>query len=279
MQLDLLGCPDERMEEIVYDASLSQWMTPAWVAEEVTAHALPDLAPGDTVIEPSCGVGRFLNALPAGVNAIGVEVDPRLANIAQRGGRATIVKGDFRTVELPVERCDAIIGNPPFQMEVLDGMLERCHELLDEGGPVVFILPAFAFQTSSRVVRYNRRWTISQEMLPRTLFPGIRLPLLLARFVKDRHPKLVGMLLYHQSREIEEMPQIYRRALVEGASGWKAVVEEALRRLGGEGSVSQVCEEIAPRRPTDTIHWRAKVRQQLGLHFKRKGPALYALAA
>lgn len=280
MQLDLLGGYDaSEAEEVQYDPALSQWMTPAWAAEAICDHALGGLGTGSIVIEPSCGVGRFLSAMPSGVTAIGVEIDARLAAIAGRETGCTIVTGDFRSVELPVDRCDAMIGNPPFQLDVFDGMLDRAHDLLDEGGPVIMILPAFALQTTSRVVRYNRRWTISQDMLPRTLFPGIRLPLILARFVKDSAPTLKGLLLYHESREIEEMPAIYRRALGNGRSGWRAVVEEALRRLGGQGTVDQVCSEIAPRRPTDTQHWRAKVRQQLGMHFERKGVATYALAA
>lgn len=281
MQLELMGSLPETQtdHDIVLDPMLSQWMTPAWAAEAIVAHALPDLVTGSTVVEPSCGVGRFLHALPDGVRAIGVEIDPRLARIAADTTGAEVLCGDFRSITLPVERCDAIIGNPPFQLDVFDGMLDRAHDLLDEGGPVVMILPAFAFQTTSRVTRYNRRWSISQEMLPRTLFPGIRLPLMLARFTKDSTPTLRGLILYHESREIEEMPEVYRRALGNGRSGWKAVVEEALRRLGGEGTIAQVCAEIAPRRPTDTQHWRAKVRQQLGRHFERKGTATYALAA
>lgn len=279
MQLSLIPEEKPHVEDEIYDPSLSQWMTPAWAAEAITVHALSDLATGATVIEPSCGIGRFLNALPEGVDAIGVEIDPQLARQARRSSRARIVVGDFRTVELPVDRCDAMIGNPPFQMDVFDGMLDRAYELMDFGGPVIMVLPAFAFQTTSRVVRYNRRWTISQEMLPRTLFPGIRLPLILARFVKDPAPTLKGLILYHESREVEEMPAIYRKALVSGMSGWKAVVEEALRRIGGEGTIEQICAEISPRRPTATQHWRAKVRQQLGRHFMRKGAATYALAA
>jgi site-specific DNA-methyltransferase (adenine-specific) len=279
MRLDLDGFEDIDVQEMRYDASLSQWMTPSWAAEAIVAHALRDLPSNSLVVEPSCGVGRFLNALNHRFRVLGVEIDPALAAAARARTGASVVEGDFRTVHLEFDRCDAFIGNPPFRMDVFDGMLERMHAMLPQGGPAVMVLPTSAFQTSSRVMRYNRRWSISQQMMPRGLFPGIRLPLMLATFIKDDRPMLTGFLLYPECREIEEMPQIYRRALAEGSSGWRAVVEEALRRLGGEATVSQVCAEIAPRRPTGTTHWRAKVRQQLRANFPRRARATYALAA
>lgn len=266
-------------DELVYDAGLSQWMTPAWAAEAIVAHALPNLPAKAVVVEPSCGIGRFLDALPHHVRAVGVEIDSALADIARRRTGATIVTGDFRTVDLPIDECDAIIGNPPFNLEIVDGMLERGHGLLRDGGQMILVLPTFAFQTSARVVRYNRRWSLAQEMMPRTLFPGIRLPLVLARFTRDPRPTMTGFILYNETREIEEMPEVYRKALTEGRSGWRAVVEAALSRLGGEGTVQQVCAEIEPRRPTDTRHWRAKVRQQLTTGFIKTGSARYAIAA
>lgn len=279
MQFELLAGNDSTSADEKYNPELGQWMTPAWAAEAIVAHALPNLPAKSVVLEPSCGIGRFLNALPDGIRAIGVEIDPRLADIARETSGGEIITGDFRTVELPVETVDAIIGNPPFQMDVLDGMLNRAKTLLDDGSAMTLILPAFSFQTTSRVIRWNQDWSISQDMLPRTIFPGIRLPLVLARFVKDPAPRLSGFLLYQETREIEEMPSAYRRALNEGRSGWKAVVEEALKHLGGEATIAQVYAEIEPRRPTNTQHWREKVRQQLGTHFVRTDKATYRLAA
>lgn len=279
MQFELTACAPDEDAPSAFDPRLSQWMTPAWAAQAIVEHSLKELRDGAVVIEPSCGIGRFIHALPVGTRAIGVEIDPRLAQRARSETGAEIVEGDFRTVDLPVDRCDALIGNPPFRMDVFDGMLDRAYGLLEDGGPMIMVLPAFALQTTSRVVRYNKRWSMNQDMLPRTLFPGIRLPLVLARFVRDPAPRLQGFLLYHESREIEEMPAVYRRALSEGRSGWKAVVEEALKRLGGEGTVAQVCAEISPRRPTATEHWRAKVRQQLSVNFNRRASATYSLAA
>jgi site-specific DNA-methyltransferase (adenine-specific) len=281
MQLELL--PGEIGEavpdDLEYDEALGQWMTPSWAAEAICETALSGLGADDLVVEPSCGIGRFLHALPADVRAIGVEIDPRLADVARRETGRTVVTGDFRTVPLPVERATRIVGNPPFQLDVFDGMLDRAHSLLVEEGEAVLILPCYALQSSSRVTRWNARWGISQTMLPRTLFPGIRLPLALVTFAKTYQRRLHGFLLYHESREIEEMPDVYATALREGRSGWHAVVEAAIRRLGGEATVQEVCAEIAPRRPTQTRHWQEQVRKQLRSGFRRTARATYALAA
>lgn len=281
MQLELL--PTSSMasdrDEIQFDESLGQWMTPAWAAEAICGTIQDRLRTDDVVLEPSCGTGRFLEALPDWVDAIGVEIDPRLAVIARERTARTIVTGDFRTVDLPVDQVSRIIGNPPFQLDVFEGMLDRSHALLTEDGEATWILPCYALQSSSRVTRWNARWSISQTMLPRTLFPGIRLPLALVTFGKTQDRRLHGFLLYHESREIEEMPDVYATALREGRSGWRAVVEAAITRLGGEATVQEVCAEIAPRRPTQTRHWQEQVRKQLRSGFRRTARATYALAA
>lgn len=281
MQFELLpnSAEERRSEEIVFDQSLGQWMTPAWAAEAICAEALADLGRHDVVIEPSCGTGRFLQALGADVQAIGVEIDPRLAEVARRETGRTVVTGDFRTVDLPISEATHVVGNPPFQLDVFEGMLDRAHSLLVDNGRAIWILPCYALQSSSRVTRWNAKWSISQAMLPRTLFPGIRLPLALVTFGKTHERRLHGFLLYHESREIEEMPAVYAAALREGRSGWKAVVEAAIERLGGEATVQQVCAEIAPRRPTQTRHWQEQVRKQLRSGFRRTARATYALAA
>ncbi len=281
MQLELLSVarPDETTEAIAYDQALGQWMTPSWAAHAICERAMGDLGDDDVVIEPSCGTGRFLHALPPDVHAIGVEIDPRLADVARRETGRTVVTGDFRTVALPVDRATRILGNPPFQLDVFEGMLERAHSLLVDEGQAVWILPCYALQSSSRVTRWNVRWSISQTMLPRTLFPGIRLPLALVTFGKTHERQLHGFMLYHESREIEEMPDVYASALREGRSGWHAVVKAAIVRLGGEATVGQICAEIAPRRPTQTSHWKEQVRKQLRNGFRRTARATYALVA
>lgn len=279
MQLELMpNAPRDAIEDLTLDPSLSQWMTPAWAAEMVVEIALGEATETGVILEPSCGTGRLLAAIPNAIEAIGVEIDPRLADVASKATGRQVVIGDFRTVRLPVTEAALLVANPPFDMEVFDGMANRAHDILVQNGRMVAILPAYAFQTSSRVLKWNSRWTLHQRMMPRTVFPGISLPLVLATFIKETERKLFGFILYNESRCIEEMPASYAEAARKGANAWKAVVERALSSLGGQASLRQIYAEIEPRRPTGTEFWKEKVRQQLSLHFPRVGVAEYSLA-
>ncbi len=112
---------------------LGQYPTQQWAAEAIVESFFPSLGAGHVVLEPGCGPGAFLSAVPAGVQAIGVEIDPLMAERARRNTGCRVIEGDFRTVEIDVEPTH-IIGNPPFILSVIDGFLDRAHELLPHGG-------------------------------------------------------------------------------------------------------------------------------------------------
>lgn len=266
--MDLFGTSTPANDQ-GFDSSLGQWMTPSWVAEAIVEHALPTFEEGAIVIEPSCGIGRFLDALPDKYRNIGIELDPKLANIARKNGHEVII-GDYRTANLPVEKANAVIGNPPFEFEVFDGFLDRSHALLDDGGQVIMLLPAYFFQTAANVVRWNKQWSMSQEMMPRNVFKGLSKPLMLARFIRDPKPYLSGLILYHEAAAVADMPKIYRAALEEGRSGWAAVVKKAIENLGGKAELQQIYQEIEPRRPTQTRFWKEKIRQTLQRNFQKE---------
>ncbi|MBK1666628.1 SAM-dependent methyltransferase [Rhodovibrio sodomensis] len=264
-------------QPVEFDKDLDQHFTPIWAAEALIEEFFPDLDDSDLVLEPSCGAGHFLQALPQHVPAVGVEIDPRWVAVARRETGRTVVQGDFRTVELDLQPT-AIIGNPPFDLDVVDGMLERAHRMLPEQGRVGWVLPAYAFQTPSRVVRYNEQWSLSQTALPRTLFPGLSKPLAFVLFSKDRKRQLVGFALYRQARDVEQMPKAYAEALrVARGSIWREAVTRALVALGGEASLEALYQEIGPKRPTGTTWWREKVRQIAQTSFTRVGPGRYAI--
>ena len=122
-------------------AELSYYPTPLWVAHAIVERHFPHLDRSDMLLEPSCGGGRFLQAIPEHVPALGVELDPSLAEEARGITGRTIITGDFRTVPLSIKPT-AIIGNPPFEVDLIEEMLERSHRLLPEGGRVGFLLPA-----------------------------------------------------------------------------------------------------------------------------------------
>jgi site-specific DNA-methyltransferase (adenine-specific) len=244
--------------------NLCQYMTPQWVAEALVERHFSRLDASDHVIEPSCGDGSFLHAIPAFVPAIGVEIDPVLADTARRETGREVLVGDFISIDLP-HRPTALIGNPPFVASVVDGFLHRAFELLPEGGRAGFILPAYLFQTAARVAGYADRWSISQELLPRNAFhTRMQTPLLFAIFSKDAKRRLIGFALYREAADVQALPDPYR-VLLESSSGsvWKAVCKAALSACGGSGSLKQIYAELEDHRPTRTQFWREKIRQTL----------------
>lgn len=242
---------------------LGQYPTPVWVAEALVERHFSDLDSNDCVIEPSCGPGAFLAAIPDHVQAIGVEIDAMVAQDAIRHTGRQVVVGDFQTVQLDVQPT-IILGNPPFKMSLIDRFLERSHAILPEGGRVGFILPAYAFQTAARVAAYADRWSLMQEMIPRNIYPGLSLPLVFALFSKDRRRTMVGFCLYREATDVHGMQQPYRATISAGAGPvWKEAVHAALRALGGEATVQDLYQEIGGQRPTQTEFWKAKIRQTL----------------
>lgn len=265
--------------------ALHQWFTPAWAAQEIIEQEFAWLRPGHVVVEPSCGDGSFLCAIPQGVLAIGCEIDPAQAELARRHSGRQVLVGDFLDANLPSGRVSAVIGNPPFNSKIVEGFLHRSHELLAEGGEAGFILPAYTFQTHSKVDAYSKLFSIHQQLLPRNLFPGIALPLVFAKFVKEQHRKLYGFLLYRESRDISELTPRWREALSAARTTrdvWAPVVECVVESLGGEADLEEIYRAMSPRasRPTGSETWKQKVRQVVRRpgRFICTGQGRYALA-
>lgn len=262
------------------DSLLHQWFTPEWAAEELIAKFFPSLGVADLVIEPSCGRGAFLKAIPIVAEAIGVEIDPILAEEARCNTGREILCGDFTQISLPP--ASAIVGNPPFDMKMIDRFLRRAYGLLPNEGRCGFILPAYALQTPTRLLKWNRHWSVSQTLLPRTLFQRARLPLLFVLFEKGCGPRrLVGFTLYHEANDINGMPNWAKAILIHGEpkrQTWRVVVEVALRKIGGRGTLTEIYHAMKDNRPSKNQWWKDKVRQVLQLHFQRIGPGEWSLA-
>src|SRR5947209_11046063 len=109
-----------------------QVWTPIDAAEALYRRFLGDLGNGSRIIEPTCGVGNLLRVIPATMQAVGIELDPGLAEAARRaiedrpGWR--VVVGDFAEVELPWSRVEAIFGNPPWEKPLIDRLLEWAYD-------------------------------------------------------------------------------------------------------------------------------------------------------
>ncbi|WP_252374192.1 class I SAM-dependent methyltransferase [Hydrogenophaga sp. 2FB] len=280
-----LVAPEPTSAATALNPDLHQWFTPAWAAEAIVEQEFGWLRPGHRVLEPSCGDGAFLVAFPQEVDAIGVEIDPNMAARAAKNSGREVVVGDF--LSLPAERIgkvDAIVGNPPFSSEWVGAFVERAAGLLDEGGQVGLILPSYVFQTSSRIEVLSRDFSIHQQMLPRNLFPGIKLPLIFAKFIKEQHRRLFGFLLYREAQDIRELEKGCIKAVTlarDPRGTWRQVVLSTLAALGGEADLKSIYEAMATRRPTENAFWKEKVRQALqrSSDFVRTGPGRYALAS
>lgn len=244
---------------------LGQYMTPVWFAERVVERYFPALDREDLVLEPSCGAGAFLHAMPAHVPAVGVEWDAELAEQARRETGRRVITGDFRVVPIDVQPT-AIVGNPPFKLELIEGFLARAHELLPDGGRAGFILPAYTFQTAETFCRLAERWSIAQEPIPRNVFERISVPLLFAMFSKDQRRTLVGFAFYGEAFDVLGMPREYRDAIAAGSGVWRRLLLVALKRLGGRARLPEIYAELEGRRPTDGQWWREKIRQTLRAH-------------
>lgn len=256
---------------------LSQYLTPSWAAEALVEQFFPRLSASELVLEPSCGAGAFLSAIGSHVPAVGVEIDPELARRARENTGRRIIVGDFRMVDIPFQPTH-VVGNPPFVSELVMDFLERAYTLLPDEGEVGFILPCYLMQTASTVEDLAQRWSMSQSMIPRNLYPRLQYPLCFAHLTKGRARGLVGFALYHELNAINRLQKRYKQLLAAGeGSVWAAVVQAALEQLGGHASLPDLYREIEGHRPTTNAYWKEKVRQTLQRIAIRTGAGTWML--
>ncbi|WP_312922005.1 class I SAM-dependent methyltransferase [Stutzerimonas nitrititolerans] len=254
---------------------LSQYPTPAWAAAAIVRKNFPNLSANDFVVEPTCGPGRFLQAIPQFVPALGVEIDPKLAQTARELTGRRVITGDFFEVEIE-ERPTLVLGNPPFETKFIDKLLDRSFELLVDEGRCAMILPCYALQTAARVCRYNERWAIEQEMIPRNLYAGLQYPLAFVTFTKDKQRLMVGFSLYQELTYLQSLPRDVQEAMKQGPATWRSVVADALDMFGGEADLRQIYDYVADRRPTANPNWKEQVRKVCQETTRNVGRARYA---
>lgn len=93
------------------------FQTPAPLARRLVS--LLALKPGETVLEPSAGLGRILDELPEGVEAVAVEVNRDCAAELFRADRdcCRVVEADFLTLTPEtLGSFSAVAMNPPFHL-------------------------------------------------------------------------------------------------------------------------------------------------------------------
>lgn len=173
-----------------------------------------------------------------------------------------------------------MLGNPPYDANIIDGFLDRGYEEMDYGGLVGFLLPVYLFQTASRVMRYFERWSLRQALLPRNMFQNMMKPIMFATFTKERNRSMVGFMLYEETDQVARLPKQYRYLFMGNqsrASLWGELVEQVLTDLGGEASLTDIYAQIEGNRPTDNAFWKEQVRKVLRKVAVRVGPARWSL--
>lgn len=264
-------------------AALGQWFTPGWVPQLIYKRFYPNLSHRDVIVDPSCGDARWLMALPPAIPALGVEIDAAVAAIARQNTTHPIICADFIGCDLPV-RPTLFIGNPPFRSKTIDSFLDWCYELLDYGGRVGFILPAYYLQTASTVAGLAKKWSLSQHMIPRNLFFHLETPINFVQLDKDGRARLFGFFLYHERASLDDLKKEYRARFYGNksrANVWLETAYAAVKQCGkGERyrvTLPDVYACIEKERPTENPWWRDKLRQIFREHFVRVKRGVYEM--
>jgi hypothetical protein len=141
----LADCSEEKPEQqrasTAVSKDLQYYPTPKAVVDRVLGNIY--LQKGDKVLEPSCGCGRFLDALrKSGADAVGIEVDPGRVAEARAKGHKVMMANFLETV--PTGDYDRVIMNPPFYGQHYAKHVNHALKFLKPGGTLTAILPVTA---------------------------------------------------------------------------------------------------------------------------------------
>ncbi len=133
--------PDQQRASTAVSKDLQYYPTPAAVVEKVLSDLY--IREGERVLEPSCGCGRFMDALrKTKAEVIGFEVDPGRAAQARAKGHRVMLANFLETI--PTGDFSRVIMNPPFYGRHYAKHVEHAFEFLKPGGTLTAILPATA---------------------------------------------------------------------------------------------------------------------------------------
>lgn len=250
-----------------HDGDLGQYFTPQWAADTLVERFIREESP-DSLVEPTCGNGRFLNAVPGHLPACGIEIDPKMAEIARiESGRPVLVQPFEKTTRddlkrLGIDKPNHYIGNLPFSLKLAIRFLDRIYDISDKDATCAFILPSYFFQTCATVKQISRKWGISQEMIPRDLFDDLSKPIVWA--VLRKHRGSSGFFLYDEKYAIDALKSDAKRILAEHSQSWRELVRVTLAELGQPVSLQGIYSAMEGANiPETNRFWKEKVRQTL----------------
>jgi SAM-dependent methyltransferase len=133
--------PSQQRASTAVSKDLQYYPTPKAVVERVVDQLYG--LKNQRVLEPSCGCGRFLDALrKAGATVVGIEVDPSRANEARAKGHSVMIANFLETV--PTGDYDRVVMNPPFYGKHYAKHVEHALKFLKPDGVLTAILPITA---------------------------------------------------------------------------------------------------------------------------------------
>ena len=141
----LADCSEEKPKQVrpgtAVSKDLQYYPTPVEVVERVLGGLT--IHKGNRVLEPSCGCGRFLDALrKRGADTLGIEVDHGRAAQARAKGHSVLLANFLETV--PTGDFDRVVANPPFSGRHYAKHIEHALKFLKPGGTLTAILPITA---------------------------------------------------------------------------------------------------------------------------------------
>lgn len=133
--LQFYWTPPKVIDTVLYDAGI---YTRDEVARGYDRRAF-------TVLEPSCGDGRIMDALrERGCRAFGIEVHAGRAQEARAKGHNVLVKNFLEVHPSTFPPFDFVVMNPPFYGRHYVKHVRHAMQFLKPGGTLVAILPATA---------------------------------------------------------------------------------------------------------------------------------------
>lgn len=170
---------------------------------------------GGRVLEPGCGIGNFVGAMPAALSAttslVGVELDPTTAAIAGHLYPTAEIRAEgFEVTNLPPNSFDLAIGNVPFGKIVLH---DTKHNRNGHSIHNHFIVKSLAYAKPGAVLavvtsRYTldaRNPSARRDMADHAdLLGAVRLPE--TAFRANAHTDAVTDILFLRKRHAQEQP-------------------------------------------------------------------------
>lgn len=133
--------PTQKQASTAVSKDLQYYPTPIKIVNRIVENIYK--LEGKSVLEPSCGCGRFLDALRAkGAKVYGVEADATRAVMCKAKGHRVLHGNFLQTV--PTANFDYVVMNPPFYGKHYAKHVEHALKFLKPGGTLYAILPSTA---------------------------------------------------------------------------------------------------------------------------------------